>query len=184
MSGARWRQDALHDRMEDEADPRAKRTRDAILGAFTGLALTRRYDAIRIADLIAAAGVGRSTFYEHFRSKDKVLVATVQPLLHALASAALGRASRVQVRAMLEHVWEQRTFARIILDGRTGARLHHRLAALIEDRLDPPETMAAMAAAAAQLTMLRLWVSGAVACPAADLAQRMIACANLLPDRA
>jgi hypothetical protein len=38
--------------------------------------------------------------------------------------------------------------------------------------------MLAMAAAAAQLTMLRMWVGGE-ACPVADLASRMMACAQL-----
>lgn len=84
---------------------------------------------------------------------------------------------------MLEHVWEQRGAARILLDGRTGTRLHRELAMLIQARLDAPATMAAMGAAAAQLTMLRLWVSGTVAYPAAELAVEMMACARLLPDR-
>jgi AcrR family transcriptional regulator len=169
--------------MADELDPRASRTRAAILAAFTALVLSRRYDAIRTAGLIAAAGVGRSTFYAHFRSKDEVLIAAVEPILHTLAGAALGRASKVQVRMMLDHVWEQRGVARVLLDGRTGARLQRRLAALIEARLDAPAAMAAMAVAAAQLTMLRLWVGGEVACPAADLALQMITCARLLPER-
>jgi hypothetical protein len=92
----------------------------------------------------------------------------------------------VQVRAMLEHVWEQRGFARRILDGAPGNRLQRRLAALIAARLDDsgPAAMAATAAAAAQLAMLRSWLDGAVACPASDLAERMLACARLLPDRA
>jgi AcrR family transcriptional regulator len=164
------------------ADPRARHTRDAILGAFVPLVLTRRYDTLRTAELIAAAGVGRSTFYEHFHSKDAVLVAATEPLLHTLASAALGRAGKVQVRATLEHIWQQRGFARIILGGRTGEKLQRRLAALIEARLDEPAPMAAMAIAAAQVTMLRLWVCGEVASPAATLAARMIACAHLLDN--
>lgn len=170
--------------MADDLDPRATRTRGAILSAFTRLVLSRRYDAIRTADLIAAAGIGRSTFYEHFRSKDEVLVTGVEPILFTLANAALGRASQTQVRVTLDHVWQQRSIARTLFEGRTGDKLQRRLAALIEARIDQPATMAAMAVAAAQLTMLRLWVSGAVACPAAELASRMIACRHLLIDPA
>ena len=166
--------------MDHEADPRARRTREAILGAFATLALNRRYDAIRTADLIAAAGVGRSTFYEHFRSKDEVLVAAIEPVLHTLASAALGRASKAQVRAILDHVWEQRAVARMLFEGRTGDRLQRRLATLIAARLPATTTMPAMAAAAAQLAMLRSWMRGEVACPAAELAVLMIACGRLL----
>ncbi len=166
----------------EEVDPRAKRTRTAILGAFTALALSRRYEAIRTGDMIAAAGVGRSTFYEHFRSKDEVLVAAVEPILHTLASAALGRASQSQIRATLDHVWEQRAVARVLFEGRTGDKLQRRVAVLIGVRLPAPAAMPAMAAAAAQLTMLRMWVRGEAACPAAELAARMIACARLLDD--
>lgn len=166
----------------EEIDLRARRTRDAILAAFTALALNRRYDAIRTAELIAAAGVGRSTFYEHFRNKGEVLVAAVEPILFTFANAALGRVSQVQLRITLDHVWQQRWIARTLFEGRTGDKLQRRLAGLIEARIDQPATMAAMAVAAAQLTMLRLWVSGAVACPAAELASRMIACRHLLTD--
>ncbi|ATY32859.1 TetR/AcrR family transcriptional regulator [Sphingomonas psychrotolerans] len=165
-----------------DVDPRARRTRAAILGAFTALALSRRYDVIRTADLIAAAGVGRSTFYEHFRSKEEVLVSAVEPILHTLASAALGRASQVQVRATLDHVWDQRAIARVLFEGRTGDRLQRRLAALIAARLPAPAAMPTIAAAAAQLAMLRTWIRGEAACPAAELAARMIACARLLDD--
>ena len=158
--------------MNPHVDPRTRRTRQAILGAFATLALSRRYDAIRTGDLIAAAGIGRSTFYEHFRSKDEVLVSAVEPVLHTLAAAALGRASLAQVRATLDHVWEQRAIARALFDGRTGDRLQRRLAALITQRAGDAAALPAMAAAAAQLTMLRLWVRGEAACPAAELAQR------------
>lgn len=169
--------------MGDALDPRARRTRQAILAAFTALVLHRRYDAIRTADLIAAAGIGRSTFYEHFHSKDAVLVAAVEPILHTFASAALGRASPAQVRATLDHVWEQRGVARVLFEGRTGDRLQRRLAALIGERLDASATMLAMAATAAQLVMLRLWLRGEVACPPAELAARMITCSHLLTNQ-
>jgi len=170
-----------------DLDPRAKRSRDAIVAAFVELAFRQRYDTIRTADLIALAGVGRSTFYEHFRGKDAVLLAAMAPILQPLASAALGRASKVQVRAMLEHVWQQRGFARIILGGAAGIKLQRRLAEMIEARLvakpdAAPPAMIAMAAAAAQLTMLRMWVAGEAACPPADLAAQMLACARLVPE--
>ena len=168
-------------------DPRVKRSRDAIVAALIELAFRQRYDTIRTADLIARAGVGRSTFYEHFRSKDEVLVAAMAPILQPLASAALGRASKVQVRAMLEHVWQQRGLARIILSGATGMKLQRRLAAMIEVRLAAvpdavPPAMVAMAAAAAQLTMLRMWIAGEAACPPAALAAQMLACVRLVPQ--
>lgn len=172
--------------MVERQDPRVKRTREAIVAAFVELAFRRRYDSIRTADLIALAGIGRSTFYEHFRGKDEVLLAAMAPILQPLASAALGRASKAQVRAMLEHVWQQRGLARIILAGATGAKLQRRLATMIEARLVAapdvaPPAMIATAAAAAQLAMLRMWLAGEVACAPAELAAQMLACARLRP---
>ena len=60
-------------------DRRIERTREALEGAFIRLILEgRRYDRITIAGLIARAGVGRSTFYEHYRNKDELLAATIR----------------------------------------------------------------------------------------------------------
>ena len=56
-----------------EGDGRRKNTRQAITDALIRLMSDRRYAAIRTTDLIQAAGVGRSTFYEHFPSKTAVL---------------------------------------------------------------------------------------------------------------
>ncbi len=160
---------------------RVDRTRAAILGAFARLALERRYEQIRTAQLVAEAGVGRSTFYEHFRGKDDVLLAAMEPLLLTLANAAVGRASRHQLRATLNHLWAQRWPGRAILTARTMPHLQRKLASLIETRLaaEPrpavPPALVAMGAAAGQLAMLRMWLSGEASCSADALAQRMTA---------
>lgn len=173
--------------MEERQDPRTKRTREAIVVALVDLAFEQRYDSIRTADLIARAGIGRSTFYEHFRGKDAVLLTAMTPILQPLASAALGRASTVQVRAMLEHVWQRRGLARIILGGATGVKLQRQLAAMIETRLSagagaaPSAMIAAGGGAAAQLAMLRMWLAGGAACTPVELAEQMLACARLRP---
>lgn len=114
--------------MDGQIDPRARRTRDAIVGALIERVFRQRYDAIRTGDLIAAAGVGRSTFYAHFRSKDAVLLAAMEPILLPLANAAAGRASAAQVRSTLAHVWEQRSLARVILGSAASVKLQRRLA--------------------------------------------------------
>ena len=155
-----------------------ERTRSAILRAFTALVFERRYEAIRIGDVVAAAGVGRATFYEHFGGKEAVLLAAMEPILLPLAGAATGRASRVQVRAMLEHVWQNRAMGRVVL-GSAGAKLERRLAAMIDGRLPDPAPMRAAAAAGAQLIMLRMWIAGEASCSADVLAQQMLDCATL-----
>jgi AcrR family transcriptional regulator len=163
-------------------DMRVRRTRESILQAFVTLALDRRYDRIKTADLIATAGVGRSTFYEHFGGKDQVLLAAMDPLLLTIANASLGRAAKSQVRATLDHFWEQRGLARMILNSRAALQLQRRLAAMIEARLPEngtvPPAMIAMSAAAGQLAMLRMWLAGEASCASDALAQAMVSVAQ------
>lgn len=152
-----------------DLDRRMKRTRTAIFDALIRLVFERRYDAIRTADVIEAAGVGRSTFYEHFRNKDEVLVAVIEPVFIPLAAAASGRSSRAAIKAMLEHVWPQRALARMLFEPPLSSKLQRKLAAMIEARLPEaqdgaPPALAAMGAAAGQLAMLRMWLVGEVPC--------------------
>ena len=173
-------------RPAENPDRRARRTREAIVRAFVRLVFERRYEAITIADLAAAAGVGRATLYEHFHGKSDVLLAAMEPILLPLANAATGRGSRACVRAMLDHVWQQRATGRVVLGPIAASRLQRRLAAMIEARMQAqassgvPATMTATAAAAAQLAMLRMWIAGEAACPADVLAQRMIRCSGFV----
>jgi AcrR family transcriptional regulator len=170
----------------DDLDQRVRHTRISIVEALVRLALDRRYDQIKTSDLIAAAGVGRSTFYEHFRSKDEVLLTAMEPLLLPIANAAAGRGAKAHLRAMLDHAWHQRALGRVVLDSRAAVRLQRKLAAMIEARLEENESrlvplaMLAMSAAASQLSMLRMWIGGEGSCSSDALARQMIAFSALL----
>ena len=158
---------------------RKARTREAVLEAMRQLLLTRRYGAIRAGELIARADVGRSTFYEHFRSKDEVLAALIDPLFSPLADAAAGRGNVHAVEAALAHLWEQRAAARGLLEAPPGPRLARKLAGMIAERLgdrttEAPPALAAAGAAAATLAMLRAWLAGEAACRPVDLAREMV----------
>lgn len=158
---------------------RTQRTRAAVFNALIGLIFTRRYDAIRTSDLIEAAGVGRSTFYEHFRNKDDVLVTVIDPIFGPLAAAASGRGSQAAVKAMLDHVWEQRALARVLFEPPLLIKLQRKLAGMIETRAPPvtegpPPALLAMGAAAGQLAMLRMWLVGEASCSADVLAEQLL----------
>lgn len=56
--------------MEQTKSDRAARTRNALLSAGFDLMLDRSVDAIPIDDLVAAAGVGKGSFFNHFGDKD------------------------------------------------------------------------------------------------------------------
>ncbi len=163
----------------EDLDRRSQRTRRAVFDAFTRLIFSRRYSAIRTADLIEEAGVGRSTFYEHFRNKDDVLVWAIDPIFAPLADAGAGRPSLPRLRFVLDHLWERRALARVLFEPPLSPKMHRKLAAMIEARLGEgvdigiPPTMAAAATAAAQLALLRVWLCGEAACEPEALARRL-----------
>lgn len=63
---------------EFDMDRRQAKTQQSIRGAFSTLMQTKRYSEITVQDILNEANVGRSTFYEHFKTKDE--------LLHAVCS--------------------------------------------------------------------------------------------------
>ena len=173
-------------RQTPSTDQRALRTRQSLLDAFVGLILGRRYETIRVTHLVAAAGVGRATFYEHFRSKDDILLSAMEPVLLALATAASGRAARSYVRSTISHLWERRSLGLTILNSATGPIVQRRLAAMILTHIaraapaDIAPSIRATGIAAAQLSMLRSWLIGEASCTAEEMTDRMIDCAKLI----
>lgn len=161
----------LHDR-------RIRRTRLAIFDAFRALVLSRKYDEIRIADLIETADVGRSTFYEHFKSKDDVLLTSIEPLFAALAQIPAGDAAADKVRFVLDHFWEQRRFARIVFRDALYDKLARKLADMIEIRVTVEDAaerrLKAVAHASLILGVIRAWLSGEFSMPADDLSKYLM----------
>lgn len=168
---------------------RAARTRAAIVEAFVRLVFERRYDAIRIADIVTQAGVGKSTFYEHFRSKSDVLLSAMNPALLALSTAASERAARPYVRDMMGHLWERRSTGRPILSSTTVPIMQRRLAEMILPHVKRSNVsteapmLTATGIAAAQLAMLKCWLTGEVGCSVEGLTDRMIACSRITASR-
>ena len=54
--------------------PRADRTRRALLDAASALWRERGYDAVAVSDICARAGVSKGTFFYHFPAKEHLLV--------------------------------------------------------------------------------------------------------------
>ncbi len=55
-------------------DRRAARTRELLSQALVDLGVERGVDDIDVSDLAEAAGIGRSTFYSHYSSKEDFLI--------------------------------------------------------------------------------------------------------------
>jgi len=69
-------------------DRRVQRTRTALYDALVELIREGSYDAIRVDDILRRANVGRSTFYDHFRSKDELLERSLERLRAELLAIA------------------------------------------------------------------------------------------------
>lgn len=161
-------------------DKRVQRTRQALLDAFFSLALKHPYDDIAVGDIIARAGVGRSTFYEHFPGKDAILAASLRGPFRVLADTVRPDDNTPQLRGILEHFWENRAQARGIMTGTMRRRSVAVLVRLIEERLKAdasrrralliPAHLAAVQIAEALFAPLAAWLTAESACTTARLA--------------
>lgn len=163
-------------------DRRIERTRDALEGAFIRLMFEGcRYDRITIGALIARAGVGRSTFYEHYRNKDELLAATIRYPFAGVAAAVDADAKVAALRDALLHFESNRVHAKAVFSGAARRKIVRVLATMLEERLRararangvvPPATLGVVATALAEglCATVVAWLGGEVAGDAARIA--------------
>lgn len=167
-------------------DPRAHRTREAIIHAFVGLVMARPLSEITVADVVARAGVGRSTFYEHFSNKADLLAESFQAPFAPLADLLSGRASAPHAAAFLAHVADNRQMIARLVDGALLRRTQDVLARMVEVRFSAKPGMgsARRAIVAAQLSAgaiaaVRTWLGRGCDLDAADVAGHLERVATL-----
>ena len=167
------------------ADRRVRRTRRALISAFNRLVTERRLDDIKVADIIAAADVGRSTFYEHYSGRRDIHIDAMATPMSVLADAATGRGDEDALTALLEHFWQNRALARSTLQGDNAKAAIRLLADQITDRLnerpgatDLPVRLAAMQMAQGHLGLVLAWVSGEASARPAQLAPVILQSSN------
>jgi AcrR family transcriptional regulator len=76
-------------------DRRVQRTRELLLDALFELMIKRGYERLTIQNLLDRSGVGRATFYAHFKSKDDLLASSVTRLRGSLEQARHKRPERM-----------------------------------------------------------------------------------------
>lgn len=74
-------------------NPRAARTRAALIGAGRRLYSLRPVDAVTIDDIVQAASVGKGSFYNHFADRE-ALVRAISAEIRATVEAAVDRQNR------------------------------------------------------------------------------------------
>ena len=145
-------------------DRRQKKTQAALQGAFRNLLLADGYEAITVGSLTAMADVGRSTFYEHYRTKGDLLRASLHGPFRILA--ALVDDSTDDLSGLLRHFREHRQMARVLLAWPTRQVLAQTLADLIAERLHvmPQEPLIPVEVIARQigdmqLALIESWIN-------------------------
>jgi AcrR family transcriptional regulator len=69
----------------ESIDQRVVRTRNILGDALVSLILEKPFEQITIKQVLARAGVGRTTFYEHFRNKDDLFKSDVEDFCQMMA---------------------------------------------------------------------------------------------------
>ncbi|MBV9882306.1 MAG: hypothetical protein JO276_04795 [Sphingomonadaceae bacterium] len=173
--------------MAQGEDRRTVRTRTALIHAFDQLVLGRAKRKIRVADIVAEANVGRSTFYEHYGSADEIHMAALARPFAILADAAAGLGEETRLTGLLAHFWDYRQQARGSLSDRTGEKAARMLADLVEERLRPDEAalalplrLAAMQLAEAALAPIRGWITAEAPATSEMLAAAICTCGRAM----
>jgi AcrR family transcriptional regulator len=90
------------------------RTRDTLGDALVALMQEKNFDEITVCEVLDRAGVGRSTFYAHYRDKDDLFLSDIEDFLEACSTALkrddAGGKRLLPVQEFFAHVREAREF--------------------------------------------------------------------------
>ena len=114
---------------------RTRKTRLRLLIAFNKLILERGYARLTVGAVVDTAGVGRSTFYEHFETRDDILRQSLMPFFSILADTVTAADVSEQLSDIIAHFWENRVLARVLFGGSTRPLVSRMLSDLILSRL-------------------------------------------------
>jgi AcrR family transcriptional regulator len=89
-----------------KTDRRVEKTRNSLTHALISLMIERGYEEVTVQHILDKAGVGRSTFYAHFRDKEALL-----------------RSSLDNMKAALQHHWKLALEAESTALGKLGFAL-------------------------------------------------------------
>lgn len=126
-------------------DRRVERTRRALQHALVQLILEKGYEAITVEDICDKADISRSTFYDHFKSKDDLKRKGMEQHLRRLLTHPPRSPAERHERnldfslPMLQHAREHRALYRALIGGRGGVvaleSIRNTLSDLVRDRL-------------------------------------------------
>ena len=92
-------------------DPRPARTRALLFDALLELIQERRWERIRVQDILERSGVGRSTFYAHFDNKFDLLTAAIPMTIRVERTESAG----LDLFPLFAHVEEMQAVVRPLM---------------------------------------------------------------------
>jgi AcrR family transcriptional regulator len=106
-----------------KVDRRILRTRDTLGDALVELMQEKTFDEITVQEVLDRAGVGRSTFYAHYRDKDDLFLSDVEDFFGMMSTLLTRRGVSVErvapVREFFAHIAEAREFfAALVASGK------------------------------------------------------------------
>ncbi|MGC9399859.1 MAG: TetR/AcrR family transcriptional regulator [Anaerolineae bacterium] len=110
-------------------DRRVLRTRGSLQDALLDLILEKRYDEITVEEITDRAGVGRTTFYLHYKDKDALLLEVTGDFADEVQAVFLERLETAPVRVedvaeVLFHLAEEHSdMYWAIISGRCGVQV-------------------------------------------------------------
>lgn len=156
-----------------DVDPRVVHSKQALSHAVIALMHERDLSDVTVQQILDRAGVGRATFYAHFRNKEDVLHSSYDSAFGAFASMlddAHGDHRLFPVREFVQHVGEQRAFvhalqrtARIdeawtLFSAHAARAIARRLPQVPAASSSVPVTLVAHMLAGALVESVRWWV--------------------------
>lgn len=101
-------------------DQRVQRTCNRLGAALLELILEKPINAVTVQNVLDRAGVGRSTFYQHFRDKDDLLLSQLEmfcEFMSTLLSERKDKSRRVApVEEIFAHIGNQNRLYRVLSD--------------------------------------------------------------------
>ncbi|MEM8734867.1 MAG: TetR/AcrR family transcriptional regulator [Planctomycetota bacterium] len=157
--------------------------RTSLLDAFNELVVERQYQDIHISDIIHRADVSRSTFYEHFGSKELLLKQTLVSILSPLAPASCGATSLDVLERIVMHLSDVRSVAQVYFRSPLLEIVTELLSKEIQETLETnqesatpfvPANLLATQLAAGTLGLIKAWLAMSVELDAADVAKQIL----------
>jgi AcrR family transcriptional regulator len=102
------------------ADARVRRTRLQLGTALLNLIIEKPINDVTVQDILDRSGVGRSTFYLHYRDKDDLLVSQLETFLETISNSLSDRKDKshrvMPVAELFAHIGNQNKLYRVLSD--------------------------------------------------------------------